>query len=298
MSILIDDNTVAIVQGITGREGRMITKDSLSYGTKIVGGVTPGKGGGRIFGVPVYDCLQDLLDVNHADATIISVPPLSVKEAAIEAIEGQIKLIVIVTERTPRKDIAYILSMASDYGLRVMGPNSLGIIAPSKCKLGSVGGSQENTLRTFRRGNVGIISRSGGMISEIASLLTENNIGQSTCVSIGGDPLVGSSFKDLYMLFQEDSETRVVILFCEPGGVMEEEIADYYRQTGNKKPIIAFVAGRFVDDMRGTRFGHAGVIVEGERGSARGKIEAFKSAGIRVADRLRDLVLMTEETFV
>lgn len=296
MSILIDENTLVVVQGITGREGRVITKDSLDYGTRVVAGVTPGRGGQVVFGVPVYDCLKSVLADHRPNATIICVPPLGVREAALEAIENGIKLILIVTERVPRKDVAEIVSLASASHIRVLGPNSLGVIAPGRSKLGTVGGSQENTLKTFRRGGIGILSRSGGMTSELGSLLTSNGIGQSTCVSVGGDPLVGSTFKELFMLFEQDSETVAVILFCEPGGTMEEELSDYYRTTGRRKPIIAFVAGRFVDDMLGTRFGHAGVIVEGGRGSTRGKIESFKAGGILIADRLRDLVPMITES--
>jgi succinyl-CoA synthetase alpha subunit len=292
MSILINEATAVVVQGITGREGRIITKDSLEYGTRIVAGVTPGKGGQDVSGVPVYDTLQSVLAKGTVDATIISVPPLGVRSAALEAIESKVKLILIVTERVPRKDVAQVLSMATENDLRVLGPNSLGVIAPGKCKLGTVGGSLANTLQTFKPGGIGILSRSGGMTAELASLLTSNGIGQSTCVSVGGDPFIGSTFKDLYTQFEEDDETRAVVLFCEPGGSMEEELADYYKTGHCRKPIVAFVAGRFVDDMPGTRFGHAGVIVDQGKGSTRGKIEAFKSAGILVADRLCDLVPM------
>jgi succinyl-CoA synthetase alpha subunit len=298
MSILIDENTTVVVQGITGREGRVITKDSLDYGTKVLAGVTPGKGGQTVLEVPVYDCLKRVLADHSPNATVICVPPLGVREAALEAIENGIKLILIVTERVPRKDVAEVLWLASENQVRVLGPNSLGVIAPGRSKLGTVGGSLDNTLKTFRRGNVGILSRSGGMTSELASLLTSNGIGQSTCVSVGGDPLIGSSFKELFMLFEKDDETEAVVLFCEPGGSMEEELSDYYRTTARGKPIIAFVAGRFVDDMPGTRFGHAGVIVDQGRGSTRGKIESFKAGGILIADRVRDLVPIIRETQV
>jgi succinyl-CoA synthetase alpha subunit len=296
MSILIDENTLVVVQGITGREGKVITKDCLDYGTRIVAGVTPGKGGQAELGVPVYDCLRSVLADHRPNATVICVPPLGVREAALEAIENGIELILIVTERVPRRDVAEILSSAVVNHIRVLGPNSLGVIAPGRSKLGTVGGSQENTLRTFLRGTIGILSRSGGMTSELGSLLTSNGIGQSTCVSVGGDPLVGSTFKELFMLFEQDSETKAVVLFCEPGGTMEEELADHYRATGSSMPIVAFVAGRFVDDMPGTRFGHAGVIVDGGRGSTRGKIESFQAAGILIAERLRDLVPMITES--
>jgi succinyl-CoA synthetase alpha subunit len=298
MSILIDENTTVVVQGITGREGRVITKDSLDYGTKVLAGVTPGKGGQTVLEVPVYDCLKRVLADHSPNATVICVPPLGVREAALEAIENGIKLILIVTERVPRKDVAEVLWLASENQVRVLGPNSLGVIAPGRSKLGTVGGSLDNTLKTFRRGNVGILSRSGGMTSELASLLTSNGIGQSTCVSVGGDPLIGSSFKELFMLFEKDDETEAVVLFCEPGGSMEEELSDYYRTTARGKPIIAFVAGRFVDDMPGTRFGHAGVIVDQGRGSTRGKIESFKAGGILIADRVRDLVPIIRKTQV
>jgi succinyl-CoA synthetase alpha subunit len=296
MSILIDEKTTVVVQGITGREGRVITKDSLDYGTKIVAGVTPGKGGQRVHGVPVYDCLENVLAKYSPNATVICVPPFGVRDAALEAIESGIKLMLIVTERVPRKDAAEILVLASENQVRVLGPNSLGVIAPGRSKLGTVGGSLDNTLRTFMRGTVGILSRSGGMTSELANLLTASGIGQSSCVSVGGDPLIGSSFKELFMLFEHDDETESVVLFCEPGGSMEEELSDYYRTTERRKPIIAFLAGRFVDEMPGTRFGHAGVIVDQSRGSTRGKIRSFEAGGILVAEQLGDLVPMIVES--
>src|SRR5882672_5661567 len=177
MSILIDENTRVVVQGITGREGRVITKDSLDYGTKVVAGVTPGRAGQEVFGVPVYDCLRSVLADHKPNATIICVPPLGVREAALEAIENGIKLILIVSERVPRRDVVEILSLAAANHIRVLGPNSLGAIAPGRSKLGTVGGSQENTAKTFTRGGIGILSRSGGMTSEIGSLLTSNGIG-------------------------------------------------------------------------------------------------------------------------
>ena len=223
MSILIDEHTTVVVQGITGREGRIIAKDSLDYGTKLIAGVTPGKGGQVIHGVPVYDSLQKVATTHRIDASVVCVPPLGVRESASEAIENGIRLILIVTERVPHRDVAEILSLAAENNARVLGPNSLGVITPGKSKLGTVGGSIENTMQTFRRGNIGIISRSGGMMAELASILTSNGIGQSTCASIGGDPLIGSTFKDLFMLFEKDDETSAVVLFCEPGGTMEAE---------------------------------------------------------------------------
>ena len=181
------------------------------------------------------------------------------------------------------------MDIARKNATRVIGPNSLGIISPGESKLGAVGGNVENTLRTFTQGPVGIMSRSGGMTSEIANLLGQEGLGQSTCVSIGGDPLIGSTFQDLFPLFEDDDQTRAVALFCEPGGIMEEEFARFYSARTNPKPVVAFIAGRFADQMPGTRFGHAAVIVEGDRGSTRKKRELMKKAGVHVADKLSDV---------
>jgi succinyl-CoA synthetase alpha subunit len=295
MAILADQNTKVIIQGITGRESASFTKDMLDYGTRVVAGVTPGKQGQEVHGVPVYDTVRGALKEHPADASVISVPPAMVKAAALEAVENGIKLVVVVTERVPRKDVIEFLEVAREQNARVIGPNTLGIISPEKVKLGMAGGPVEDVKKAYMPGNVGIASRSGGMTTEIANLLTTNGIGQSTCIGIGGDPVVGSNFLDLIPLFDQDPETKAVVLFCEPGGIIEETLADLVVERDIAMPIIAFIAGRFVDGMPGVRFGHAATIVEGDKGTAKGKIEAFKKAGIHIAESFSDIVKILRE---
>lgn len=295
MSILANENTQVIVQGITGREASSFTKDMLDYGTKVVAGVTPGKKGQSVFGVPVFDTVRQALKAYPADASVISVPPGLVKEAAWEALSNGIGLLVIVSERVPRKDTIEILEMAKERGARVIGPNTLGLISPGRIKLGMAGGPVEDVGKAYMPGAVGIASRSGGMTTEVANLLTTSGIGQSTCIGIGGDPVVGSNFLDLIPLFDRDPETKAVVLFSEPGGVIEEHLASYVMENNVKLPVIAFIAGRFVDEMPGVRFGHAATIVEGDRGSARGKIARLREAGIHVAESFSDIARIAAE---
>jgi succinyl-CoA synthetase alpha subunit len=290
MSILANQSVRVIVQGITGREAASFAKDMMDYGTRVVAGVTPGKQGQQVHGVPVYDTVRGAVREQPAEASVISVPPAMVKGAALEALDNGIKLLVIITERVPRRDVIEFLEAASEKGARVIGPNTLGLISPHTVKLGMAGGPVEDVKKAYMPGPVGIASRSGGMTTEIANLLTTHGIGQSTCVGVGGDPVVGSNFLDLIPLFNEDPDTKAVVLFCEPGGVIEENLADL---VGTKKisiPIVAFIAGRFVDSMPGVRFGHAATIVEGEKGSAKGKIESLEKAGIQVVESFSDIV--------
>ena len=295
MSILADKNTRAIVQGITGREAASFTKDMLDYGTRVVAGVTPGKQGQQVHAVPVYDTVRRALMEHPAEASVISVPPGMVKEAALEVLETGIKLLVIVSERVPRRDVIEFLEVAQEKNARVIGPNTLGLISPHHVKLGMAGGPVEDVKKAYMPGFVGIASRSGGMTTEIANLLTNHGIGQSTCIGIGGDPVVGSNFLDLIPLFDQDPGTKAVVLFCEPGGIIEESLADLVVSEKISTPIVAFIAGRFVDSMPGVRFGHAATIVEGERGTAKGKVESFKRAGIRVAESFSDIVPILKE---
>jgi succinyl-CoA synthetase alpha subunit len=290
MSILADQNVRVIVQGITGREAASFTKDMMDYGTRVVAGVTPGKQGQQVHGVPVYDTVRGAVREHNAEAAVISVPPGMVKGAAFEAIENGIKLLVIITERVPRKDVIEFLEAADERDTRVIGPNTLGLISPHTVKLGMAGGPVEDVKKAYMPGPVGIASRSGGMTTEIANLLTTHGIGQSTCVGVGGDPVVGSNFLDLIPLFNKDPDTKAVVLFCEPGGVIEENLAELVSAKEISIPIVVFIAGRFVDSMPGIRFGHAATIVEGEKGSARGKIASFKRAGIQVAESFSHIV--------
>jgi len=290
MGILADQNTRIIVQGITGREAASFTKDMLDYGSRVVAGVTPGKGGWSVHEVPVYDSVKQAVSRHPANASIISVPPAGVKGAAFEALDAGLKLLVVVTERVPRRDVIEIIDHARELDAHVIGPNSLGLICPHVVKVGMAGGPATDVKKAYSPGPVGIISRSGGMTTEIANLLTTHGIGQSTCISIGGDPVVGSNFLDLIPLFEKDIGTRGVVIFCEPGGTGEERLAEYVFGHRPALPIIAFVAGQFADSMPGVRFGHAGAIVEGDRGSTKGKIEKFRWAGIDVAERFSDIV--------
>ncbi len=287
MSILIGRDTTIIVQGITGREAVSLVKDSLGYGAKIVGGVTPGRKGANVHGVPVYDCVREIASrESGVDASILAVPVAFLKDAAFEAIDNGVKLVLIVTERLPRRDVAQILEFARMKGTRVIGPNSMGLISPGKTKLGSVGGPPEDTNKSFVPGPVGIMSRSGGMTTELANLLTQHGLGQSTAVSVGGDPILGSTFVELLPDFEADPETRAIVLFCEPGGTMEPDLAHHIKDKGTRLPIIAFVAGRFVDQMPGRRFGHAGAIVHGRADTTAEKVRLMREAGILVADEL------------
>lgn len=289
MAILAFADTRILVQGITGREAITFTIESLQYGAKIVAGVTPGKGGQNVQGVPVYDSVAQAMRAHACDATVISVPARFVLDAVNEAVDNGIKLIVIVTERIPRRDAVAILECAERGGARVVGPNSLGVITPGQTRIGMSGGSAAAVRLAYRPGVTGVISRSGGMMTEMASLLTQAGIGQSTCVSIGGDPIIGTTTLDLLPLYEADPETQALVLFCEPGGVMEELLAERLRQQPSRLKIVAFVAGRFADRMQGMRFGHAGAIVEGTKGSPAAKMALLRESGVLVAERVSQI---------
>jgi succinyl-CoA synthetase alpha subunit len=278
-----------LVQGITGREAATFTLESLRYGTRIVAGVTPGKGSQYVHGVPVFDTVAAALRLHPCTATIISVPPPFVRDAAWEALANGLRLLVIVTERIPRRDVVAVLERARDQGASVIGPNSLGIISPDQARIGMCGGAVDSIRRAYTAGPVGVMSRSGGMMTEIASLLTQAGIGQSTCVSVGGDPIVGSTFLDLLPLYEADPETKAIVLFCEPGGSMEEKLAQELAERTSRLHFVAFVAGQFTDRNQGVRFGHAGAIVEGMQGSPSGKVTALKNSGVVVADKLSQI---------
>jgi len=295
VAILADESTRVIVQGITGREAATFTRDMRDYGTQVVAGVTPGKGGQQVHAVPVYDTVQQAVNDHPADAAVISVPPALVREAVMESLDNGIRLLVIVSERVPRRDTAAFLEAARERDAAVIGPNTLGLISPGRVKLGMAGGPVKDVNKAYMPGPVGIASRSGGMTTEIANLLTTHGIGQSTCIGIGGDPMVGSNFLDLLPRFDADPQTRAVVLFTEPGGVIEEKLAAEVSAGAIQLPIIAFIAGKFVDNMPGVRFGHAATIVEGDVGSARGKIAAFEQAGIHVARRFSDIARIAKE---
>jgi len=295
MSILINADTTFIVQGITGREAVSLTRENLDYGAKIVGGVTPGRAGRDVYGVPVYDCVRDITAKTHVDGSVVCVPPRFTRDAVFEALENGIKIIVIVTERIPRREVAQMVELAGMRGARIIGPNCLGIISPGEAKMGGVGGPAANTKTAYSKGNVGIMSRSGGMTTEIASTLTAAGLGQSTAVSIGGDAIIGTSYAELMPLFEADPQTKAIAIYSEPGGRMEAELAEWIQQNNSRLPIVAFMAGRFMDEMPGMRFGHAGTIVEGKADTTADKIERMRNAGIAVAERIEEIPKLIAE---
>jgi succinyl-CoA synthetase alpha subunit len=293
MSILVDAETTFIVQGITGREAVNLTRECLDYGTgaRIVGGVTPGRRGREVHGVPVFDTVAQCVEHHGGpiDGSVVTVPPAFTKDAVFEALENGVKLLVIVTERIPRRDVAQMVELAKLRGARIIGPNCLGIIVPDVIKMGGIGGPAQDAAKAYTPGPIGVISRSGGMTTEMSSTLTAAGLGQSTAVSIGGDPIIGSSYAELMPLFETDEETRGIVIYTEPGGRMEAELATWVTEHESRLPIIAFMAGRFMDEMPGMSFGHAGTIVEGHEDTASEKIARLAEAGIIVAEEISEI---------
>jgi succinyl-CoA synthetase alpha subunit len=293
MSILIDESTTFIVQGITGREAVNLTRECLDYGqgARIVGGVTPGRKGREVHGVPVFDTVDQAV-AHHGgpiDGSVVTVPPAFTRDAVFEAIENGVKLVVIVTERIPRRDVAQMVELANLRGARIIGPNCLGIIVPDVIKMGGIGGPARDAAKAYSRGPIGVISRSGGMTTEMSSTLSAAGLGQSTAVSIGGDAIIGSSYAELMGLFEADEETQGIVIYTEPGGRMEAELAAWVTEHRSRLPIVAFMAGRFMDEMPGMSFGHAGTIVEGKEDTATEKIARLAEAGITVAEEISQI---------
>jgi succinyl-CoA synthetase alpha subunit len=295
MAVLVNKDFQFIVQGITGREALNFTRECLEYGSKIVGGVTPGKGGRDVYGVPVYDTVREITAKQRVDGTVITVPWAFTADAAFEAIDAGIKLLVIITEGVPRKDATQIVEYANVHGARLIGPNCLGVIAPEVCRFGSLGGPAVDCRKAFKPGIVGVMSRSGGMTTEICNALTAAGLGESTAISVGGDPVIGSTYADLMPLFEQDPDTKAVVVYSEPGGSSEAELARWSKENKSRLPIIAFVAGRFMDEMPGMNFGHAGTVVERKVDSPADKIRRMREAGITVAEEIGDIPRLVKE---
>jgi len=289
MSILITKDTTFIIQGITGREAVNMSRECLDYGSKIVGGVTPGRGGRDVYGIPVYDTVREVTAKTHVDGSVVAVPPAFTRDAVYEALEAGIKIIVVVTERIPRYEVAQMVELARLRGARIIGPNCLGVLSPGEAKMGGLGGRAEDARKAFTKGPIGVMSRSGGMTTEMCNTLTAAGLGQSTAVSIGGDAVIGSTYADLMPIYEADAETKAIVIYCEPGGRMEAELARYVVEKKSRLPIVAFMAGRFMDEMPGMRFGHAGTIVEGKADTTAEKIKRLESAGISIAERIEDI---------
>lgn len=286
MSILINKDTKVLVLGITGRSGNLQTKIMKDYGTNIVAGVTPGKGGMEVEGIPVYDFVSEAIEKHQINAAISFVPPRFSKDSCLEVIENNIQFLVITAEGIPEHDVIEVLQYASLKGTMVLGPGSAGLIAPGKCKLGA------HPPQMYRRGNVGIVSKSGALSYEIGKTLTENNIGQSTVVAIGGGPIWGLKQTDILPMFEADEETEIIVMLGEIGGTMEEEAAEIIKKSVTK-PVISLIVGKSAP--KGKSLGHAGAIIQGNLGTVESKVNTLEKAGVYIAEDSIDIIRLIKK---
>ena len=294
MAILVDETKRVLVQGITGREGTARAKLMVGYGTNVVAGVTPGRGGGEVEGIPVFDTVEEAWEkVGSIDISVLFIPAPLVKSAALEAIDAGVKLLVIVPDRVPIYDVLAIAKRAREAGAQFVGPNTLGVLSPDKAVLGMMGGRAASARSWFIQGPVGISSRSGGITSSMAYYLAREGIGATTLVHVGGDAVVGLPHPEVMKLFEQDPDTKAVVMFGEIGTSQEERVADLIEEGTFTKPLVAYVGGKAAKS--GTRFSHAGAIVEGGRGTYEGKVERLREVGATVVEAFMDLPRATKE---
>jgi len=294
MSILIDQSKRVLVQGITGREGMTRTKLMVGYGTRVVAGVTPGRGGQEVEGIPVFDTINEAWEqAGPIDISVLFIPAPLVKSAALEAIDAGVKLLVIVPDRVPIYDVLSIAKRAKEAGAKFVGPNTLGVLSPDKAVLGMMGGRAASARSWFFPGPVGISSRSGGITSSMAYYLAREGIGATTLVHVGGDAVVGLPHPEVMKLFEKDPETKAVVMFGEIGTSQEERVADLIEEGAFTKPLVAYIGGKAAKS--GTRFSHAGAIVEGGRGTYDGKVERLREVGATVVEGFMELPTATKK---
>ena len=283
MAIIVDEDTKVLVQGITGREASEKISEMLKYGTDVVAGVTPGKGGQEVEAVPVYDTVEEALNQHpEINTSLIYVPPFAAKDAVLEALEKGIKTLNVITERIPTRDTWKIYQRVEEEDATMVGPTSVGIITPGECKLGPIGGNEPE--KVYRPGKVGVISKSGGMTTETSWVIRQAGFGISTALGLGGDVIAGTTFEDALKLFEEDDQTEAVVMFGELGGTYEEKAAELVAEDEFSKPLVAYITGRFTESMPEKKYGHAGAIIRGDRGKPSHKKKALEEAGVYVAD--------------
>jgi succinyl-CoA synthetase alpha subunit len=288
MAILLDETTEVVVQGATGKEGQFRIQAMREYGTRIVAGVTPGRGGMAVAGVPVYDTVEEAREQHPAlSASVVFVPPRFAKSAAFEALDAGLRLVLLVPERVPQQDMLEIIQRAREGHAVVIGPNSIGMVSPGKAIIGVIGGRLELMRAAFQPGPCGVLSRSGGQTTTVCYYLTRAGVGQSTAIGVGGDAFVGATWSELLPLFEQDPETRMLVLFGEIGTTNEEDAAALIRAGGFTKPVVAYVSGRYA--RAGMRFGHAGAIISRGVGTAEAKIAALQAAGVHIVEHLGDI---------
>jgi len=294
MAILIDETKRVFVQGITGREGRARAKLMKEYGTNIVGGATPGRGGQEVEGLPVFDTVEEAWEnLGPIDVSVLFIPAPLVRSAALEAIEAGVKLLVIVPDRVPIYDVLEIVKAANSAGTKFVGPNTLGVLSPGKGVLGMIGGRAVSARSWFFPGPAGVCSRSGGITSSMAYYLAQEGIGATTLIHVGGDAIVGLPLPEVVRLFQADPETKAVVMFGEIGTSQEEQVADLIEQGEVTKPLVAYIGGKGA--RSGTRFSHAGAIIEGGRGTREGKVARLQEVGVHVVENFGDIPVVTKE---